>query len=212
MDKRPILVQKSKPTNKIDRRVQRTRQLLRDALTEVVLEKGYEAATVQDILDRANLGRSTFYTHYRDKHELLVSGFVHLKELFEHYDSNQPHGKPERHARRYPPTLLFFRHAAEHHRLYKAILQSKQGAEIVQHYIYKMVTNVAGKHLKQLIPKGKKPPVPHELLVHFLATSLLSTLTWWLNHDMPYPPEEILEMYHRLVLPGINAGLGKTIP
>ena len=199
-----------KPEPKVDRRVQRTRQLLRDALTASVLEKGYESTTVQDILDRANLGRSTFYCHYRDKHELLVSGFVHLKEIFEDYDAQQqPSSHSGREVRRYPPTLLFFRHAAEHHRLYKAILKSKQGSEIVQSYLYKMITNVAGRHMKHLAPKGKKTPVPHELIVHYLATSLLAVLTWWLNHDMPYGPEEILEMYHSLTLPGINAGLGK---
>ncbi|MGH9856414.1 MAG: TetR/AcrR family transcriptional regulator, partial [Acidobacteriota bacterium] len=99
---------KKKPANKRpDRRVQRTRELLRDALTSAVLEKGYEATTVQDILDRANLGRSTFYAHYRDKDELLVSGFEHLRQIFEEYDGQLPHGgNPERPARAYPPVLL----------------------------------------------------------------------------------------------------------
>jgi AcrR family transcriptional regulator len=195
---------------KLDRRVQRTRQLLRDAFTAAVLEKGYEATTVQDILDRANLGRSTFYTHYRDKDELLVSGFEHLKQIFEEYDAQLPAGgNPERHARPYPPALLFFRHVADHQRLYKAILSSKQGAEIVQNYLYKMFSRRAGQHLKQLIPKGKKPPVPHAIIVHYLVSSMLAILTWWVNHDLPYSAEDIYEMYHRLTIPGINAGLGK---
>ncbi len=195
--------------NVLDRRVQRTRQLLRDALTASVLEKGYEATTVQDLLDRANLGRSTFYAHYSDKDELLVSGFEHLKQTFEEYDSQLTPSNPQGHARKYPPTLLFFKHAADHHRLYKAILGSNQGAKIVERYLYKMISNLAGKHIKQLIPKGKKPPVPHEMIVHYLVSSLLAMLTWWLNHDMPYDPEEIYEMYNRLTLPGINAALGK---
>ena len=194
---------------KLDRRIQRTRQLLRDAFASSVLEKGYEATTVQDILNRANLGRSTFYAHYRDKDELLVSGFEHLKQTFEEYDSHLPHGNPERHARAYPPTLLFFQHAAEHHKLYQAILGSKQGADIVERYLYKMLSSRAGQHLKQLIPKGKKPPVPHEIILHYLVSSMLAILTWWINHDLPYTPEEIYEMYHRLTIPGINAGLGK---
>ena len=49
---------------RVDRRVQRTRHLLNEALMSLIMEKGYEAITVQDIIDRANLGRSTFYAHY----------------------------------------------------------------------------------------------------------------------------------------------------
>ena len=61
-------------TQRVDRRVQRTRQLLNRALMELIVEKGYDSVTVQDIIDRANLGRSTFYAHYQDKDDLLFSG------------------------------------------------------------------------------------------------------------------------------------------
>ena len=58
-----------------DRRVRKTRQLLREALMELTLERGYDHVTIQDILDRADVGRSTFYAHYHDKDDLLVSEF-----------------------------------------------------------------------------------------------------------------------------------------
>jgi AcrR family transcriptional regulator len=61
-----------------DRRVQRTRRLLHKAFMSLILEKKYESITVQEILDRADVGRSTFYMHFRDKDELLVSGFQYL--------------------------------------------------------------------------------------------------------------------------------------
>jgi len=51
---------------KSDRRIGRTRRLMHEALMALIVEKGYEAVTVQDILDRADVGRSTFYAHYRD--------------------------------------------------------------------------------------------------------------------------------------------------
>src|SRR3954469_23951916 len=63
-----------------DRRVRRTRRLLREALLALVLEKGYEAVTVQDVLDRADVGRATFYAHFRDKDDLLISGADELRE------------------------------------------------------------------------------------------------------------------------------------
>ena len=107
MNKEPKSVQK------LDRRVQRTRQLLRDAFASAVLAKGYESTTVQDILDRANLGRSTFYSHYKDKDELLVSGFDHIRQSLEEYDKKAVAGNPDHPVQKYPPTVLLFRHAGE---------------------------------------------------------------------------------------------------
>jgi AcrR family transcriptional regulator len=190
-----------------DRRIERTRQSLREALTSVVLEKGYESTTVQDILDRANIGRSTFYSHFHDKDELLVSGFEQFRQLVEDFDSRLQNARnPEGPAGKYPPTLSLFIHAQENHRLYKAMI----GSEIVQRYLYKMITQIASRHIKHLAPAGKKSPVPQELIVHFLVSSFLAVLSWWIQHDMPCSPEEIFEIYHRLALPGINAGLGKV--
>src|SRR5437660_10085913 len=64
-----------------DRRVQRTRQLLQDALISMMIEKGYEATTVQDIIDRANVGRATFYAHFADKETLLASRIEDLRAM-----------------------------------------------------------------------------------------------------------------------------------
>ena len=64
-----------------DRRTQKTRKALSEALISLMFEKSYESIVVQDILDRANVGRSTFYTHFRDRDELLVNGLQDLREL-----------------------------------------------------------------------------------------------------------------------------------
>jgi AcrR family transcriptional regulator len=57
-----------------DRRIQKTLSLLREALVSLIAEKPYDTIVVKEILDRANVGRSTFYTHFCDKDDLLVSG------------------------------------------------------------------------------------------------------------------------------------------
>ena len=67
---------------KMDRRVQRTRQLLDDALIAQILEKGYDKITVQNIVDQANVGRSTFYAHYLDKDALMESSVEMIMEEF----------------------------------------------------------------------------------------------------------------------------------
>ena len=64
--------------NKTDRRIQRTRQALRKALLELNKEKGYDSISVEEITQRANLGRATFYLHYKDKEDLLVDEFSEI--------------------------------------------------------------------------------------------------------------------------------------
>jgi AcrR family transcriptional regulator len=202
--KRTNVQKKSRVKGRVDRRVQRTRQLLREALTVLVLEKGYEATTVQDILDRANLGRATFYAHYRDKDELLVDGFEQLRQMFEQFDAEIAAGNR---GHEYDPSLMFFTHVAQQHRLYKAMV-GKRGGEIVQAYLYKFCTHMIGSHLKHA-SKSQKPAVPHDVLVHFVVSSFLGLLTWWLNHDLPYTPEQMDEMFKRLTFPGMQAALGR---
>ena len=62
-----------------DRRVGKTRKALKEALTDLILEKGYEAVTVQDVIDRADVGRSTFYAHFVDKDDLLMAILADLE-------------------------------------------------------------------------------------------------------------------------------------
>jgi AcrR family transcriptional regulator len=201
MNKSQKIVRKTAP--RPDRRIERTRKLLREALTSLACERSYESITVQDILDRANIGRSTFYAHFRDKDELLVSGFEEFRQLIEEHDRDQRR-KTGRPAQKYNPALFFFQHAAQHHRLYKSMIRS----EIMQSYLYKLITQIGGRHIQELTPDHKKTPVPPRVITHFMASSFLAILTWWIIHDLPYSPEEALEMYHRMALPGINAGLG----
>lgn len=65
-----------------DRRVGKTKRALTDALVQLVLEKGYEHVAVQDILDRANVGRSTFYSHFENKEQLLLAGPQNMQLQF----------------------------------------------------------------------------------------------------------------------------------
>ena len=194
-------------TVRADRRVQRTRQLLLDALLALILEKGYAAITVQDILDRANLGRSTFYVHYRDKDDLLVSEFEHFKGMFEDYDAQQSGARP--HAARAPSvSLAFFRHAGEQHRLYKAMV-GKQGGEVVQKYLYQYVSDLMTTHLNRQIAQTRQLTVPRELLVHYLVSSFLALLTWWLDHDLPYTAERMEEIFNTLTVSGFRNAVGE---
>lgn len=194
---------------KVDRRVQRTRQLLRDALVALILEKGYEAVTVQDILDRANLGRSTFYAHFHDKGELLFSGFLELMTEFEagHKDTlsmKTPSGHDDL-------SLALFRHVEERRDLFKAML-GKHSGEMAVKQAHKYLTTYMRRHLKATMPDEKKAAVPLEVTTHFLVSSFLSLLIWWLDHNRPYTADEMDGIYKQLTWPGVMTVLGVTKP
>ena len=192
---------------KTDRRIQRTRRLLGDALLALIEEKGYAAITVQDILDRANLGRSTFYAHYRDKDDLLVSEFEHFKKLFEQFNAQPPAEGRRLRSREHSPSLAFFRHAGEQHQLYKAIV-GKRGSETVRKLLYQYISGLMKSHLEKSIPDNENMAVPREVAIHFFISSFIALLTWWLDNDMPYTAERMDQIFQALTLSGFNSALG----
>ena len=195
---------------KEDRRIGRTRRLMHEALMSLIVEKGYEAITVQDILDRAEVGRSTFYGHYRDKDELLLSSFEYLRTLFEQQQqaiiASRGTGKdPEVNF-----ILELFRHTGQHHKLYKAIA-GKQSGEMIQKYLHRYLYNLLIEPHTRLMKNRKSPPVPIEVSTHYLVSSLLSLLTWWLDNNMPYPAEKMDEIFRILTTPTIEAAFGRKV-
>ena len=187
---------------KADRRSQRTRQLLSAALIELMLEQRYDEITVQDIIDRANVGRSTFYAHYLDKEDLLVSHFTRVLDTLRHTGDQGTQADP--HTR--PDLAGFFRHVQEHHRLYKALVRGggidrlyKKGHERLRYNIE--------QHLHMLVPAGQTPAALLALMADYMAGTIVTMLKWWLDNDMPYTPEQMHSLFYKLVLPGVEATL-----
>jgi AcrR family transcriptional regulator len=96
-----------------DRRVRRTQDLLRRALLSLIQEKGYDRITVQDILDRADIGRSTFYAHYRDKDDLLRAGFQDIRAALA-AERDGADRRPGSKAELLEPMLAVFDHVGRH--------------------------------------------------------------------------------------------------
>lgn len=195
---------------KIDRRVRRTRRRLRDALIELILEQGYESITIQEITDRADLSRATFYLHYKNgKDELLA---VSLEAMFDElvesvqdlvYQQNLDDDEKD------PPSLLAFKHVEEYANLYKSLLGDK-GVTSVIYRTLNYIARISRKQLEGLKLEHKidTMPIPIELAAQHSAGSLFSMVSWWLENDMPYPPEEMARIYHSMTVPGIRAALG----
>lgn len=190
-----------------DRRVQRTRKLLQEALMDLILEKGYEAVTVQDIIDRANVGRSTFYAHFLDKQELLLSGVEQLHAFLAQQQWAAPTGPDAPGKGPLAFSLAMFQHAQDHHRIYKAHVGKQSGA-IVHDHIQRILTDLIRDDLAAWMPRNTPPPLPLDVVVLYTVSAFHGLLTGWLDQNMPYTAEEMDRTFRALVLPGIGAGLG----
>jgi len=193
---------------KADRRVLRTRRALHEALLALVQEKRYDKITVQDIIDRADVGRSTFYAHFMDKEDLLVQGLAMFSEdLQAHIETAEDEDEETEHVLH---SLIFFRHAYLHHDLYKA-MQEGGGADVIleagRRHLHEDIQN----HLGALFPEGKAAEIPLPVISSFLAGAMLSLLNWWLNEGRPYPPEQIDGMFQQLAMHGVEKLLNRNL-
>ncbi|MFN0144983.1 MAG: TetR/AcrR family transcriptional regulator [Dehalococcoidia bacterium] len=166
-----------------DRRVAKTRSSLVAALTTLILERGYRRLTVQDILDGANVGRSTFYAHFRDKDELLLGSF---EWLFSSLEAEAPSTGTSAGF----PALEFMRHAADHRLLHRAL--ARDGTLVA------LVPRLQGLLVRRdLARRGLNPhsPEPAErALAEMRAGAFLALVTWWLESGASLPPEEVYKL------------------
>jgi AcrR family transcriptional regulator len=183
-------------SDKQDRRSQRTRRLLSEALIELIREKGYNTITVSDIIDRANVGRSTFYGHYRDKDDLLVG---ELDRLIDVLDRHIPDESREENL--FFPSLGLFQHVGEEYELYKALVWGS-GVDLLFKHVQKSLSQ---KIEQSLQGSGREFNVPIPILANFIAGSFLTLLRWWLENKMIYSPEQTDEIFKKLTVPGVEA-------
>jgi AcrR family transcriptional regulator len=189
---------------KTDRRIGRTLRLLQDALFTLILEKPYSAITVQDIIDRANVGRSTFYAHCRDKDDLLLRGFENMLDALSlHMDQE---GIAATGLGMFP-SLGLFRHVQDNHQLFKAMVWG-QGVDLLFKHGQAYLAERIESHLSGLSVGGQESGVPLPVLSNFLAGAFIVLLKWWLDNRMPYSPERMDELYQQLVMPGVRNVLG----
>ena len=184
---------------KIDARVRRTRDALGDALITLMQEKPFDTITVQDVLDRAHVSRSTFYAHYSDKDDLLMSD---ADEFFQALSmALSQHGDK---SDRVFPVREFFEHLSDVQPFFKALVKSgkyQENMELARGHFARGIE----RRLAEL-PRGQSIP-PHELQVIAFthAGALLSLLAWWLDRGMREPPEEMDKLFHRMVWNGVSA-------
>jgi AcrR family transcriptional regulator len=196
------------PAQRPDRRVNRTRRLLREALTALILEKGYDAVTIEDITRRADLGRTTFYLHYRDKEHLFLESIEQSADELAQRISQIPAEMlfNENGEGAGLPITLVFEHAAQNADLYRAMLRS-EGSIKATSRLRELTAQYALEFTRlwwQQRGLTGQPHIPLEVIAQFFAASLLGTLVWWLEAGMPYPPRQMAAFFRRLVLDGLR--------
>lgn len=184
----------------IDRRAARTRKALHGALMSLILRKGYEAITIQDIIDAADVGRSTFYGHYTSKEDLLRNGFQILrKELAEAQEgararTNGLRGEPLEFS------VAMFEHAAGYRDVYLALVGGRGGFVAINE-LRKVLSEFVRRELPAVQSDGA---VPRELAVQFVVGALLTVLSWWLERRPALTPHQAAAMFRRLALRGVD--------
>jgi AcrR family transcriptional regulator len=191
----------------IDRRVRRTRQALQDALISLILEKGYDSVTIEEITDRADLGRTTFYLHFRDKEELLLQAVESIAEDFieKHAVDLERELTPELTLESLRVNLderiLFhvFEHARENADLYKVMLRGEGSSKTTE----RMRLLISEESIKRLQNRpAVELKVPMNFFGAYFAGALIEVVTWWLENDQPYDVEDMVEYFQQLFIFG----------
>jgi AcrR family transcriptional regulator len=178
---------------KADRRVLRTRDRLGDALVELVQEKAFDAITVQDVLDRAGVARSTFYNHYRDTDDLFLSD---VDEFLEKMAMRLVRGGEA--SERVAPVREFFAHVASSRALWDALAAAGRMPDFMElargHF-----ARAIEQRLAQMPQPAGSAAAERSALAHAHAGALLSLLTWWMQRGAQQPAVEMDELFHRAV-------------
>ena len=185
-----VAFNRGKPT---DRRITRTRDRLGDALIALIQEKPFDSITVQEVLDRAKVGRSTFYLHYKDKDDLFLSD---VEEFLEAVSMALSHHKDQ--SDRVAPVQEFFAHVGQGKQLYDALVASGRihdFFELAQGHFARGIE----QRLKEL-PRAKAiKPGQRAALAQAHAGAMLSLLRWWIDRGMKTSAEEMDKTFHSMV-------------
>jgi AcrR family transcriptional regulator len=175
-----------------DRRVERTRRALRTALFAAIVERGWDRVSVRELCRRARVARSTFYLHFADKEELLLSGLDELRAELERVVERSPAG-----------TLSFVRPLVEHVRAHDRLrsLVDKRSGRAVLRRLTEIVVALLELDFPPLAPVSAR----RQATLRFAAGALVELLTWWATTRSSLSAGELTELYRELTRPALRA-------
>ncbi|WP_228010272.1 TetR/AcrR family transcriptional regulator [Nonomuraea phyllanthi] len=177
--------------------MRRTRRMIQEALVALILEKGYDAVSVTDIIDRADVGRSTFYAHFSSKQEVLLSNVDELAFLH-----RAPAGAS---GRLFAFSLPMFEHVREQERLVRALLGRRGGGPV--HARGEQL--LAGLVREELLAAGARASAALDLLVVCVVGAFMALLRAWVDGQTTASPAELDAAFRAAVEPGVRAVLSQ---
>jgi AcrR family transcriptional regulator len=188
---------------KLDRRIIRTRHALRDALMALIVEKGYETITIQDIADRADVNRATFYLHFKDKDDLLYQSMEEVyNELVEH-------------ARLFDREAIAqgdfsslrdasdWEHLAAHKEFYRVLLSERGSASFIVKVRRYLANLMRDEFIRCFLPPDARTRYPLDVIAYACAGAQIGVMTWWIESDSPLPPQAMADMLFDIVTYGM---------
>lgn len=169
-----------------DRRVLRTRLALRDALLALLPEKGWDDLNVQEICDRANVGRSTFYMHYQSKEDLLSESLNDLRAMLQ---STNTEGDPESTRFAFLPGLLA--HMIENRAIFRTVIGRRSG-----HVVERRFRATVVQLLEEELANQNLAGIALDIRARFIAGGWVDLMAWWVDAADP-PPIMVLEQQLR---------------
>jgi AcrR family transcriptional regulator len=190
------MTEKTEPSRHERRRL-RTRKQLIDATLKLVLERGFDAITIQDITDRADLGRGTFYIHFKDKSDVVwaaIRDMIREMEQTAHRDYDRRTPQVE-----YYALQNLFRHGQDNRSLYRVVF-GKQGSAMLAWRMQDLLANIFLYDLERAPSAGRRElGVPDEMLAQMLTGLIVRTLSWWLESPRKYSAEEMAAFTYRML-------------
>jgi AcrR family transcriptional regulator len=195
---------------KPDRRIERTKRLLFESLMALITERGYETITLQDITDRANVARTTFYLHYKDKDELLFDGVRTMyEELLKGHAIRQTGSLSPAVEHQLMDDASDFEHVAKYADFYRIMLSHRGSAAFMTSVRDYLALLFSQEISAVLAPQGAAARVPVDALAYFMAGAEIGIVAWWLHqNEMKLTPGQMARMTYLMSMYGFNWALG----
>ncbi|KRE64862.1 TetR/AcrR family transcriptional regulator [Paenibacillus sp. Soil750] len=183
-------------TPRVDPRVLRTRQLLKDAFVELLQEMDIEKISVNRIAERATINRVTFYLHYRDIPDMLEKMADEMIEdinrILTHASANQ-HSKEEED---WPMLVNLLEHFAEHAKFYKVVLASRR-TPIFTDRMLRLLTELVTSRIERMGDESvlATAGIQKDIAIWYGSSALIGTIVAWLRQDMPYTPVYLAKQF-----------------
>jgi AcrR family transcriptional regulator len=167
----------------------------------LIVKQGYEAITIRDICDAANVGRSTFYAHYTSKDDLMRSGLENLRRVLVDRQRDALATPGDIRHRSLGFSLTLFEHARDHIDLHRRLVG---GGAVALGIIRQILSDLVRDELAATVDKKSVDAIPRELVVQYVVGSYMAVLTWWLDGGAKLPPQRIDAMFRHLATEGIT--------